>query len=40
MITVNGLTKKYGDFTAVNDVSFIAEPGRVTGFLESRRPCA
>jgi ABC-2 type transport system ATP-binding protein len=33
MITVNGLTKKYGDFTAVNDVSFIAEPGRVTGFL-------
>ncbi len=33
MITVDGLTKKYGGFTAVDDVSFVAEPGRVTGFL-------
>jgi ABC-2 type transport system ATP-binding protein len=33
MITVEGLTKTYGTFTAVDDVSFVAEPGRVTGFL-------
>ncbi|MEJ7831601.1 MAG: ATP-binding cassette domain-containing protein [Nocardioides sp.] len=33
MITVEGLTKKYGAFTAVDDVSFVAQPGRVTGFL-------
>jgi ABC-2 type transport system ATP-binding protein len=28
-----GLTKSYGGFTAVDDVSFRCEPGRVTGFL-------
>lgn len=33
MITVEHLTKKYSGFTAVNDVSFTAEAGRVTGFL-------
>ncbi|GEP35372.1 ABC transporter [Nocardioides szechwanensis] len=33
MIEVEGLTRKYGAFTAVDDVSFVAEPGRVTGFL-------
>ncbi|WP_204163339.1 ABC transporter ATP-binding protein [Nocardioides gilvus] len=33
MISVQGLTKTYGGFTAVDDVSFTAEPGRVTGFL-------
>ncbi|WP_372736122.1 ABC transporter ATP-binding protein [Nocardioides sp.] len=33
MITVDHLTRKYGDFTAVDDVSFVAQPGRVTGFL-------
>jgi ABC-2 type transport system ATP-binding protein len=33
MITVQSLTKSYGDFTAVDDVSLTAEPGRVTGFL-------
>jgi ABC-2 type transport system ATP-binding protein len=33
MISVAGLTKKYGAFTAVDDVSFVAQPGRVTGFL-------
>ncbi len=33
MISVEGLTKKYGGFTAVDDVSFVAQPGRVTGFL-------
>ena len=33
MITVSGLTKKYGDRTVVEDVSFELEPGTVTGFL-------
>ena len=33
MITVEALTKKYGRFTAVDDVSFSAAAGRVTGFL-------
>ncbi len=33
MIKVTSLTKKYGGFTAVDDVSFTAQPGRVTGFL-------
>ena len=33
MIKVEGLTRKYGDFTAVDDVSFECQPGRVTGFL-------
>jgi ABC-2 type transport system ATP-binding protein len=33
MITVKSLTKTYGAFTAVDDVSFTAQPGRVTGFL-------
>ena len=33
MITVESVTKKYGAFTAVDDVTFTAEPGRVTGFL-------
>jgi ABC-2 type transport system ATP-binding protein len=33
MITVEGVTKKYHGFTAVDDVSFTARAGRVTGFL-------
>jgi ABC-2 type transport system ATP-binding protein len=33
MITVEEVTRTYGDFTAVNNVSFTAELGRVTGFL-------
>jgi ABC-2 type transport system ATP-binding protein len=33
MIKVERLTRKYGDFYAVNDISFVARPGRVTGFL-------
>ncbi|HQA15182.1 MAG TPA: ATP-binding cassette domain-containing protein [Ornithinibacter sp.] len=33
MITVSSLTKTYGGFTAVDDVSFTAQTGRVTGFL-------
>ena len=33
MIAVEHVTKTYGTFTAVDDVSFTARPGRVTGFL-------
>ncbi|MEO9323197.1 ATP-binding cassette domain-containing protein [Nocardioides sp. C4-1] len=33
MITVEGLTRTYGGFTAVDDVSFRCRSGRVTGFL-------
>jgi ABC-2 type transport system ATP-binding protein len=33
MITVESVTRAYGDFTAVDDVSFTAQAGRVTGFL-------
>ena len=33
MIKVEGLSKKYGGFTAVDDITFSARPGRVTGFL-------
>jgi ABC-2 type transport system ATP-binding protein len=33
MITVDSLTRRYGGFTAVDNVSFTAQPGRVTGFL-------
>jgi ABC-2 type transport system ATP-binding protein len=33
MISVDRVTKSYGGFRAVDDVSFTAAPGRVTGFL-------
>ncbi|MDM8083982.1 ATP-binding cassette domain-containing protein [Cellulomonas cellasea] len=33
MITAQHLTKRYGDRAAVDDISFVARPGRVTGFL-------
>ena len=33
MIMVEGLTRKYGNFTAVDDISFTCKPGTVTGFL-------
>ncbi|TXS49746.1 ABC transporter ATP-binding protein [Streptomyces sp. OR43] len=33
MIEVNGLTKRYGDVPAVDDLSFTIRPGEVTGFL-------
>jgi ABC-2 type transport system ATP-binding protein len=32
-IEVQGLTKRYGERKVVDDLSFSAEPGRVTGFL-------
>jgi ABC-2 type transport system ATP-binding protein len=33
MIAVDHVTKTYGGFTAVDDVTFTARPGRITGFL-------
>ena len=33
MIEVQNLTKKYGSVTAVDSISFTANPGQVTGFL-------
>jgi ABC-2 type transport system ATP-binding protein len=33
MITVSGLTKRYGDRTAVDDLTFTVAAGRVTGFV-------
>ena len=33
MISAKSLTKRYGDATVVDNLSFAAEPGRVTGFL-------
>ena len=33
MIEAKGLTKRYGDTLAVNDLSFCVQPGTVTGFL-------
>src|SRR5680860_1694101 len=33
MISVDQLTKRYRGVTAVDDISFTALPGRVTGFL-------
>ncbi|WP_127791991.1 ATP-binding cassette domain-containing protein [Agromyces sp. LHK192] len=32
-IEISGLTKRFGPVTAVEDLSFTVEPGRVTGFL-------
>jgi ABC-2 type transport system ATP-binding protein len=32
-IAVNALTKQYGRVTAVDDLTFTVEPGRVTGFV-------
>ena len=33
MIEIDALTKRYGGFVAVDDITFRAEAGRVTGFL-------
>ncbi|WP_369216720.1 ATP-binding cassette domain-containing protein [Streptomyces flavofungini] len=33
MITLDGLTKRYGEKVAVNDLTFAVRPGIVTGFL-------
>lgn len=33
MIEVTGLTKRYGEFTAVRDLSFVVRPGEVMGLV-------
>lgn len=33
ILKINGLTKRYGDFTAVKEISFEAEAGSLLGFL-------
>ena len=33
MIEAEGLTKRYGDTLAVDDLSFSVAPGKITGFL-------
>src|ERR1035437_2989146 len=33
MIEAHGLTRRYGAKTAVDDVTFTVQPGKVTGFL-------
>ena len=33
MITLESVTRTYGHFTAFDDVSFTARPGRVTGVI-------
>ncbi len=33
VVTINGLTKRYGDIVAVDDLTFSLERGTVTGFL-------
>ena len=32
-LELSGVTKRYGDFTAVNDLSFSARRGKILGFL-------
>lgn len=33
LLKVDRVTKRYGDVTAVDDASFVAQPGRITGLL-------
>ena len=33
MLEIQGLTKQFGQFTAVNDISFSVQSGEVLGFL-------
>ena len=33
MISIQNLTKRFGNFTAVNEISFSVEPGEIFGFL-------
>ena len=33
IIEVKNLTKKFGEFTAVDDISFVVEKGEIFGFL-------
>jgi ABC-type multidrug transport system ATPase subunit len=36
MVEVKGLTKYYGDFRAIQDVSFAAERGEILALRDSR----
>jgi len=38
MIDIRNLTKKYGDFTAVDDISLTAVRGEIYGFLVLTAP--
>ena len=40
MIEIDGVTKRYGDKTAVDGLSFVVEPGVVTGFLGRTGPAS
>ncbi|HED37731.1 MAG TPA: ATP-binding cassette domain-containing protein, partial [Ignavibacteria bacterium] len=33
MLAVHNLVKKFGSFTAVNNISFVVKPGELYGFL-------
>ncbi|MDJ0521582.1 MAG: ABC transporter ATP-binding protein [Planctomycetota bacterium] len=33
LLEIDGLTKRYGDFTAVSDLSFACEPGEILGLV-------
>ena len=37
LICVQNYTKKYGDKTVVNDISFTAKDGAITGFIATSR---
>ena len=37
MIEARGLTKRFGDKLAVDQLTFTVEPGRITGFLGPHR---
>ena len=43
VIAVEGLTKRFGTFTAVDHISFSVRPGEIFGFLGANRerppPC-
>lgn len=38
MIEVKNLVKQYGEFRAVNDISFTIEEGKIYGFLGPNVP--
>ena len=33
MIDVQNLSKRYGGFTAVDDISFRVDPGKIVGYI-------
>ena len=40
MITTNNITKKYGDFTAINDLSFNVNEGEILCLLGANGACS